>query len=528
MMGKLGRSIAGICLAMAVACCWYLPTSSAADDNIEVSVSFSPAKAQYYPGEDFSVNVTVSNLMPEPSLPTDPLLNWVKAVNISASFSWMDLGEHVFSNVSGISSWLAPDQADSESYSLDISIPTIVSAMTYDYRVDIEYMLHTAWGNVTYSWTDSYYGFVVSRTTQTDLTRTHEFSPEKTSFAPGEDFAVEVTLTNALPSGVSSYDVFPCRIVNVSVHFAWMEDEESVGVNLSEEDVWLSPDGTTCWTYDLNLTVPEDAAEMTQCYYFRVEYVEAVPWGDEPRSDESLTYSDFVVSEASGGVLGGVDDYILYLAIVAVVLSIAALGAVMHHRRESRIGAGALAVDGNGYPVLRPLPGEQFPLESGLIYLVKEKRPMASFGMYNEAVSKGAEGMLISREHPNRLREVHTFSAKTIIWLSRRPGENHVDPTELSLLSLKISRFVEEREKSVVLIEGLEYLITQNDFETVLRFVNHLHDFVLAHDCAIVVVVDPRVLSTRELALLERSARVVEPVEPVPEQPEEEKEPAGA
>jgi archaellum biogenesis ATPase FlaH len=97
-----------------------------------------------------------------------------------------------------------------------------------------------------------------------------------------------------------------------------------------------------------------------------------------------------------------------------------------------------------------------------------------------------------------------------------------VDPTELSLVSLKISRFVEERDKTVVLIEGAEYLITQNDFETVLRFVNHLHDFVLAHDCAIVVVIDPRVLSTREVALLERSAKVVEPMEAGPEEPSRE------
>jgi archaellum biogenesis ATPase FlaH len=74
---------------------------------------------------------------------------------------------------------------------------------------------------------------------------------------------------------------------------------------------------------------------------------------------------------------------------------------------------------------------------------------------------------------------------------------------------------VQGTPKSVVLLEGLEYIITQNDFETVLRFVNHLHDFVLAHDCAVIIVIDPRVLSTRELALLERSARIVEPISPV-------------
>jgi hypothetical protein len=514
---------------MAIACCGHLPAASAAaEDYIGVTIAFSPAKAQYYPGEDFSVNVTVVNLMPTPALPTDPLLNWVKALNVSASFSWMTPGDYVFTNVSGTSSWLPPDQGDSEMYAFGLSVPVYAAAQTYDYRVDVEYEVHTAWGNITYTWTDSHYGFVVSRTTQTMLTSEHEFSPAKASYAPGEDFTIEMTFTNALPTGVSTDDVFPCRITNVSVHFSWMDAEEYVWNDLSDEELWLSPDGTVSRTYYLNLTVPEDATETTQSYHFRVESVEAVPWGEESYTTDSWTYADFVVSESPGGVLGGVDGYVLYIAVAAIALSAVALGAVVHHRRESGRKAVALAVNGNGYPVLRPVPGEQFPLENGLIYLVKEKRPGMAFSMYNEAVSKGAEGMLISREHPNRLRELHTFVAKSIIWLSRRPGENHVDPTELSLVSLKISRFVEERKNSVVLIEGLEYLITQNDFEAVLRFVNHLHDFVLAHDCAIVVVVDPRVLTTRELALLERSARVVEPVEPAPEQPPQETKPAEA
>ena len=131
--------------------------------------------------------------------------------------------------------------------------------------------------------------------------------------------------------------------------------------------------------------------------------------------------------------------------------------------------------------------------------------------MFNEAVNRGAKGLLVVREHPNRLKQMHDFNATKILWLTRRVGEDHIDPTELSHLSMNISKFVEGSKKSVVLIEGLEYLITQNNFETVLRFVNHMHDFVLAHDCAIIIVLDPRVLSMREIALLERSARIVEP-----------------
>jgi hypothetical protein len=172
--------------------------------------------------------------------------------------------------------------------------------------------------------------------------------------------------------------------------------------------------------------------------------------------------------------------------------------------------AKAAATSSGELPIIHTSPNEGFPIERGFVYLVKERRPSIAFAMFNEGVNHGAKGMVVTREHPNRLKQTHEFDASKLLWLTRRVGEDHVDPTELIRLSMNISKFIEGTPKTVVLIEGLEYLITQNDFETVLRFVNHLHDFVLAHDCAVIIVLDPRVLSTRELALLERSARVVE------------------
>jgi hypothetical protein len=210
-------------------------------------------------------------------------------------------------------------------------------------------------------------------------------------------------------------------------------------------------------------------------------------------------------------------------------LAVGSVGAFLYHTRSKDEGKKQIPLNGvealgltevpiknrSGYPVIRAMPGEQFPIERGFIYLVKEKRPGIAFAMFNEATTHGAKGMLVVREHPNRLKQLHEFEAAKILWLTRRVGVDHIDPTELSLLSLDITKFVESMTKSVVLLEGLEYIITQNDFETVLRFINHLHDFVLARDSAVIIVIDPRVLNVRELALLERAARVVEPVEQV-------------
>ena len=356
------------------------------------------------------------------------------------------------------------------------------------------------------------------------------FAPAQSAYCPGDCFSVEVTVVNQMPSGDYLYDslAYMVKVTNVSVHFYWMAPNEWAWDDVSDNSSWLAPDGAGIETYPLNLTVPADASEQTYSYYFKVEYLVHTAWGNITYTwGTGITYRDFVVEaqeEPSADDDGTASfDYMPVVALLALVLSLGAIGAVMYRRggrgAAAAVPAGAHAaatVDGEGTPALRPAPGEHVPVEMGFIYLVKEARPGVAFTMFNDAVSRGAEGMLISREHPNRLRELHEFDAKSVLWLTRRAGANHVDPTELSLVSLKVTRFVEERRRAVVLMEGAEYLITQNDFETVLRFVNHLHDFVLAHECAVVLVIDPRVLNIREMALLERSAKVVEPFEPAP------------
>ena len=343
------------------------------------------------------------------------------------------------------------------------------------------------------------------------------FDPLKPDYCPEENFTILLTVTNIL-----LFDQL--KVVNASVHFSWMPPGENVWNDVSNDSSCLEPNGVGSETYELNLAVPADACSATYSYYFTIEYVKLLTWGNVTDYwGKGVTYRDFVVdAEALGAESEGESVNLApYLTFIAIVLSLGAISAVMYYRHTGGAGTpGVIATRGGieraePYPVIRPLPGEQFPVEDGFLYLVKENRPRMAFSMFNDAVKHGAKGMLVAREHPNRLRQLHSFDAEKILWLTRRTGVDHIDPTELSLLNLKITKFVEGTGKAVVLIEGLEYTITQNDFESVLRFVDHMHDFVLTHDCAVILVIDPRVLSTRELALLERSAKIVEPFEEV-------------
>ena len=353
-----------------------------------------------------------------------------------------------------------------------------------------------------------------------DIVVMFEFSPAKASYNESENFTIEMTVYNSLMN-ISGYpnDV---KVTNLSAHFSWMAPNQWFGVNVSNSSEWLVPGESGI--YALNMTVPVNLSAHTYSYLLKIKYDKMDAWGTTVGIEwVSTPQSDFTVSNAADAESDGANvSWPAIVAGLALVVAVGAMGAVLYYKKGAEgpsppeVSAAAQAAAQSTpsssmiYPVILAHPGEQFPIERGFIYLVKEKRPSIAFAMFNEATEKGAKGMLVAREHPNRLNQLHKFEASKILWMTRRVGLDHIDPTELSLLSLGITRFVEGTAKSVVLIEGLEYLITQNDFESVLRFVNHLHDFVLAQDCAIIIVVDPRVLSTRELALLERSARIVE------------------
>lgn len=353
---------------------------------------------------------------------------------------------------------------------------------------------------------------------------TFDFFPRRPSYEPGSNFSLNLTVTNVLADMSAFSSPNDIEVFKVSAQFTWMAPNTWASEDVDDESVWLLPGESQ--TFSLNLTVPSDLADATYGYVLKVEFRWSSAWGvSTPSPWVSITYRDFSVKQQATD--GGPDYWTIAVAGVALVLAVGAIGAVLYHTSRRRgtdrfrvkdadaLGLAEMPSASAVYPVIRAAPGERFPIEKGVIYLVKEKRPSIGFAMFGETVANGAQGMLVAREHPDRLKRMHDFEASKILWLTRRVGVDHIDPTELSLLSLEITKFVEKAGKSVVLIEGLEYVITQNNFESVLRFVNHLHDFVLAHDCAVIVILDPRVLSTRELALLERSARIVEAAEPI-------------
>ena len=151
-------------------------------------------------------------------------------------------------------------------------------------------------------------------------------------------------------------------------------------------------------------------------------------------------------------------------------------------------------------------------LMPGWSYVVREERPDRSFAMFSGLLSSGGRGLCISRTHPDILKQKYGFEAQSL-WLTKtesqqsKPaskGMEYVSPNNLAHLASAIRDFLAKDESGVVIIEGLEYLNTQNDFKSVLKFIQLINEQVVLDKGYLLVPVDKATMDTREFSLIER------------------------
>ncbi len=143
-------------------------------------------------------------------------------------------------------------------------------------------------------------------------------------------------------------------------------------------------------------------------------------------------------------------------------------------------------------------------------YLVKERKPYLALRLLEQLVEDGRKGLIVSRRHPSKLKERETLKDVRMIWLSHTPGEDFHNPRSLGSLNRLICNFIKDNDPAVVLVDGLEYLILNNDFVQTLLFVEHLNEFAMQTPAVVLFPVDQDALEAKELALLERNLEVLE------------------
>jgi len=121
------------------------------------------------------------------------------------------------------------------------------------------------------------------------------------------------------------------------------------------------------------------------------------------------------------------------------------------------------------------------------------------------------QGFIVTRQFSKDVRSKYFIQTTPILWLSTVAGKDNMDPSKLSLLTDYLVNFMEKSQNAVVLVDGIEYLITSSDFSRTLRAIDRWTETAMASNTRLILSIDQRSFDAKELAILERNREVVKP-----------------
>lgn len=148
---------------------------------------------------------------------------------------------------------------------------------------------------------------------------------------------------------------------------------------------------------------------------------------------------------------------------------------------------------------------QKYYFEPGYIYMVDKQATSHHMEIFADQVKHNIQGLCVTRQSPNKIREKYGLEKTPIIWLNGNdnvPGENCMKPDNLASLTATLHKFISEAENGLILLDGMEYLMMRNSYESLLKFVHYLNDKVMISRSRVLFCIDPLTLDERQYRLL--------------------------
>ncbi|MGM0510307.1 MAG: response regulator [Thermoplasmatota archaeon] len=155
--------------------------------------------------------------------------------------------------------------------------------------------------------------------------------------------------------------------------------------------------------------------------------------------------------------------------------------------------------------IFESLKDDEVVLKDGNSYLFKERKPDVLYQSGLKRIGSLGEGMIISRTDPKKMEKMYDLQNWDVkyYWLSKIDVKNTLDPVDLELIADLMIRYFEDGGKTVIL-DCVDSLLKDNSFKRFEGFIDNIVDVASMEDGTFLTGLDPRIISERELASLER------------------------
>ena len=165
-------------------------------------------------------------------------------------------------------------------------------------------------------------------------------------------------------------------------------------------------------------------------------------------------------------------------------------------------------------------------MKPSLSYAIEEPRPQRCFELFKRELDNGRAGMAIVRKAPKQIPEFQGLTIKKTIWLTKSEKSDsghmplgaiglgsedvseddcdYISPTQLPRLFAEISDFLSGNSGGVVLLEGIEYIVSHSGFKSVLNFTQSLSELMVTKEANLIMSLNPESLDSKQASQIKR------------------------
>lgn len=157
-------------------------------------------------------------------------------------------------------------------------------------------------------------------------------------------------------------------------------------------------------------------------------------------------------------------------------------------------------------------------LKPGNIYLIDEHDvlvsgviPSKSIELFKKGVGSRVKGLYVTRSNPRQVEGVAGLKGVDVLWMTDSQAESSKYSTVYTIehLSIKLTKYLTNNPSAQVLLEGLEYMMSNMGFEVVLPFIQSMRDYVSTTEAVVIVPINSEAFNPHELSMLARECYTI-------------------
>ncbi len=148
---------------------------------------------------------------------------------------------------------------------------------------------------------------------------------------------------------------------------------------------------------------------------------------------------------------------------------------------------------------------QEYHFDKGVIYMMDKSKGDHCMEIFTDQVMHNIQGLCVSRQNPQAIRDRFGLEKTPLLWLNGGDavyGETAIKPGNLSSLTATVSDFVAKTGDGVVMLDGMEYLMARNGFDSMLKFVQYLNDRIMGSNSRAFFCIDTGALDDKQRHLL--------------------------